>query len=151
MTIKELREVIKNLSDDVEIELLTVYNPEGEGLTASQCSDIYFIEKDNTLSIIPEIISLPDEDISVMPPDELINRMSYAQKDNVYRRVWMEHVIEDIKELLSRNEIHIEKGLNEDQLDALVNDAATRYVYDGEYDCNLCYWDNLKNLIESRK
>ena len=30
---------------------------------------------------------------------------------------------------------------------AIAESAAERYVYDGDYDCNLPYWSNIENLL----
>ena len=31
--------------------------------------------------------------------------------------------------------------------DEEIEAAAKRYVYDGDYDCNLDYWSNIENVI----
>lgn len=51
----------------------------------------------------------------------------------------MAHVKEDV-------ECHAEEmelTLTEDQVEF----AAQCYVYDGDYDCNMTYWDNIEKLI----
>lgn len=76
--------------------------------------------------------------------DELLkklnfNELSYEEKDAIYRAVWLNHVKNDVKAFIKDQDI----TLTEDQIDHI----AQLYVYDGRYDCNLNYWDNLDNLI----
>ena len=33
----------------------------------------------------------------------------------------------------------------------LTNRVATRYAFNGDYDCELSYWANLENLTEQEK
>ena len=56
-------------------------------------------------------------------------------KDEIYRKLWKEYVKEDI--------IQFNNKLDEELIDLIAN----AYVYDGEYDCNFSYWDNIENLI----
>ncbi len=58
-------------------------------------------------------------------------------RDYIYRRVWKEHVKEDVK------------NMYEDMDDDRVERIAEMYVNEGEYDCNLSYWSNLENLVSS--
>lgn len=66
--------------------------------------------------------------------------LSYEAKDHIYREVWKEHVMEDIKSYAEENG----HSLTEEELVV----AADRYVYMGDYDCNLSYWQNISSLIE---
>lgn len=76
--------------------------------------------------------------ITEMTSSELFNEMTDTQKDDVYRKVWAGHVHKDVMELLEKEE-------NKEEIAESITNA---YVYDGKYDCNLSYWDNLHNLIE---
>lgn len=67
------------------------------------------------------------------------DELSYEEKDAIYRAVWSNHVKNDVKAFIKDEDI----TLTEDQIDHI----AQLYVYDGRYDCNLSYWDNLRNLI----
>lgn len=76
--------------------------------------------------------------------DELLKKLnfdelSYEEKDAIYRAVWSNHVKNDVKAFIKDEDI----TLTEDQIDHI----AQLYVYDGRYDCNLSYWDNIRNLI----
>ena len=65
--------------------------------------------------------------------------LSSIVKDDIFRAVWHEHVSEDIKAHCESEDIDI--------TDEAVSEIADLYVYEGKYDCNLSYWDNLNNLI----
>lgn len=56
-------------------------------------------------------------------------------KDSFYRKIWAEHVYEDIRGMDKK----VSKKRAEKVSGAYAN---------GRYDCNLSYWDNLNNLLE---
>lgn len=68
-----------------------------------------------------------------------IDDMPAAERDMTYRYLWHEHVTEDV-------EAHAEE-MDIDLTDAEIDAIADRYVYEGDYDCNISYWDNIENLI----
>lgn len=74
---------------------------------------------------------------------DILATWSETEKNIAYHQLWLPHVIEDISS-------YMEEYLETDQY--LTNDeivhAARRYVYDGRYDCNLSYWQNLENLMD---
>jgi hypothetical protein len=70
-----------------------------------------------------------------------VKNMSSEQKDAIYRYLWTQHVYEDVENRAEETET----ALSEEQIDEVVEE----YVYYGNYDCNLSYWDNIDNLIES--
>lgn len=74
--------------------------------------------------------------------DRFVDILPYEIADNIYRRVWSEHVKEDF-------EARIEERFNNyfDITDEDINKMVNLYVYDGQYDCEQSYWDNLDNLI----
>lgn len=37
--------------------------------------------------------------------------------------------------------------LSDESIQTIIEDCAYQYAYEGEYDCNLSYWDNINNLI----
>lgn len=71
---------------------------------------------------------------------EEVKKMSHYEKDVIYRYVWSEYVKDDIESQCESRDIM----LTEEAIDEIVN----RYVYEGDYDCNLSYWDNIDNLID---
>lgn len=60
-------------------------------------------------------------------------------KDQIYRHLWKNHVIDDVESHMEDMDVTLTK----DEIDL----AAHRYAYDGDYDCNLSYWDNIENRI----
>lgn len=76
--------------------------------------------------------------------DCLIALMSDDAKDYIYRKQWAKHVEEDVEALL---EDDIYDDMSEDTKQELISNVAYAYAFEGRYDCNLSYWNNLKNLI----
>lgn len=87
--------------------------------------------------------------INNMSTDEIINKLSANQKDELYRALWLEHVREDVESHLRSQYSETVETLDENQIFDICDSAARHYVYDGDYDCNLAYWDNLSNLIDN--
>lgn len=80
-----------------------------------------------------------------MTSSEIFVALSDTQKDDIYRMVWSDHVVEDVKARLIENP---DLEIDEDEEDALCEEVANAFVYNGDYDCNLSYWDNIDNLIK---
>lgn len=82
---------------------------------------------------------------NVTAPDEeklknLLNSLSAAERDAMYRILWLEYVKADVA---SRAE-DIEEELDEEDCEVVAN----WFVYECDYDCNQSYWDNIDNLID---
>lgn len=83
--------------------------------------------------------------VSCMVPEEMKDDLMTAIEngaktlDDVYRYVWQQYTKTDV--LRYAKDMGVE--ISDDQADIV----ADRYTYEGKYDCNLSYWDNLKNLI----
>ncbi len=60
--------------------------------------------------------------------------------EKIYRMVWFNHTVEDIKSFIKDNSYVL--------TDKQIERVAERYVYGGKYDCNLSYWDNIKSLVD---
>lgn len=73
--------------------------------------------------------------------EEILSGLSEELKDAVYRCVWFDRVCEDIESL--EETLELEMALTKDK----ICQVAERYVYNGAYDCDRSYWDNLKSLI----
>lgn len=71
-----------------------------------------------------------------------IDSLDSASRDALYRRLWIEYVTEDVA-------CHIGTFDNIpcEDYDTIIELVAQAYVYDGDYDCNLTYWENIDNLI----
>lgn len=93
------------------------------------------IDIDNKLTKFPSFDSVKEDDIH-----DLLDNTAYAAKDEIYRYLWSQHVKEDVES--HAEEIGVD--LDEGEIDVIVD----RYVYQGDYDCNLNYWQNIENLIE---
>lgn len=70
----------------------------------------------------------------------LLDEQSEHEKDQLYRKLWIPYVMEDVKSHAD----DIGTKLTEYE----ITKAADLYVYHGKYDCNLTYWDNIESLIE---
>ena len=102
------------------------------------------MKKDN----LPEFVSL-DTALAQLKNDqqvaeEVCKNLTPGVKDAIYRKLWFEHVAEDVR-------IRIRERLGEvilpESVEAIVIKCANRYVYNGDYDNEYGYWDNLDNLI----
>lgn len=79
-------------------------------------------------------------------PDEFLSGLTWKEKDEVYRALWKERVVEDAKSQIKE---YIFYGLiPKEEVERIADKAAERYVYQGDYDGNLSYWENLENLVK---
>ena len=67
-----------------------------------------------------------------------------ASKDALYRYLWADYVREDLYNRIVDLRL---VDLAEEKHDEVVETAMRAYVYEGNYDCNLSYWENLDHLI----
>lgn len=79
--------------------------------------------------------------------DSILAHCPDPVKDALYRSIWFDHVCKDILSRMEDLEDEDDEYGNP-LTEAQVQYAASRYVYDGEYDCNLSYWDNIDRVIE---
>lgn len=91
----------------------------------------------NNITITPE----DSTDVIV----EKIKTLDGTTKDAIYRALWMDYVMDDINSRIE--EMELDDAYDESDVKAI----AERYVYDGKYDCELSYWDNIENLIDGYK
>lgn len=78
---------------------------------------------------------------------KLIDSLKPYRKDELYRYLWVNHVREDVRTILEEYDVPY---LSDDDFDALIDNCANRFVYNGEYNCNTDYWSNLEALIDRR-
>lgn len=78
---------------------------------------------------------------------KLIDSLKPYRKNELYRYLWVNHVKEDVRTILEEYDVPY---LSDDDFDALIDDCANRFIYNGEYDCNTDYWSNLEALIDHR-
>lgn len=81
-----------------------------------------------------------------MSLSELVAELTDVQKDELYRMLWSDRVREDVEAAMEDYSGSLPE--NEDEKEALVESVVNAYVYDGRYDCNLSYWDNINNIIQ---
>lgn len=81
--------------------------------------------------MFPRLSAKTKDIIKSIPTDEL---------DNVYRFVRFNYTKNDIIS-------HLEDMDNIELTDEQIEKAAELYAYEGKYDCNLSYWNNIENLI----
>lgn len=84
--------------------------------------------------------------IQEMSASELIALLTDVQKDELYRMLWSDHVREDVEAAMKDYSGSLPE--NEDEKEDIVESVVNAYVYDGRYDCNLSYWDNINNIIQ---
>ena len=83
--------------------------------------------------------------IKSYPKEDLLDLLNYDQKDYIYHKVWAENISEDVRSLCR------DEGYDEVYTPDIAEKIAYRYAFEGDYDCNLTYWQNLKNLFEEEK
>lgn len=81
-----------------------------------------------------------DKIVANLTPSEIFTKMDESCKDGLYRMLWSDYVHRDV--VLYSQELN--KRISDDCVEEVVN----RYVYNGDYDCNLSYWVNLETLID---
>lgn len=79
---------------------------------------------------------------------EFISNLTTEEKDAVYRELWMNFVRNDVEARLEETPEDFE-GYSAEDFKNLIENVAERYVYQGDYDCNLSYWQNIDELISS--
>lgn len=70
---------------------------------------------------------------------DIIYSLSESERDIVYRILWTNHVVEDVRKYIA--------GMRLKASEESIKRIAKRYVYDGDYDCDKSYWSNIENLI----
>lgn len=85
--------------------------------------------------------------ITKMSVFDLMEKLTDEQKDGIYREVLYQYTVEDVKGFLEDYDAYDIPDTQE-EVDNFVGDVAYRYVFNGDRDCNLSYWDNIKNLVD---
>lgn len=81
--------------------------------------------------------------------EKTLSRVPYELCDRIYRYLWFKHVKIDVKDrMVDAYEDYIMKT-NAEVVNTIIDCAAERYVYEGDYDCNQSYWENIDNLIDA--
>lgn len=74
--------------------------------------------------------------------ESIVSSLNYIEKNQLYHRLWFDYVKADVIDFCENNGI----AYNDEDFPDKV---AGRYVYDGKYDCNLSYWTNIENVVET--
>lgn len=73
---------------------------------------------------------------------EFLNSLDAKEKDELYRHLWRNYVVEDIKEYAEAFDVSTSQEM--------IEIAAVLFV-SGCYDCNLSYWENIECVIKKLK
>lgn len=119
--------------DDIPDE---VYDRISEYLssTIGYCANCFRLKKCTRFIRQVETLEEPDR------IDEFLSSLSAREKDALYRKLWLPYVVRDVQDFADSEGLEISEGE--------VEEAARRYVYEGDYDCNMSYWDNISALFE---
>ncbi len=79
----------------------------------------------------------------------LCDNMPSELKDAVYRYLWLDYVKEDVRSIADGTPDMFE-SFTDECYESIIESAARRYVYDGDYDCNLDYWTNIQNVLNEQ-
>lgn len=69
-----------------------------------------------------------------------IDNLSASDQDGIYRYLWHQRVVADVES--HADDLDIKMKPKD------VDFAAYLFVYEGDYDCNQSYWDNIENVIK---
>lgn len=78
--------------------------------------------------------------------NKVIESIPENLRDWVYRQLWAEHVREDVESQVEQLPYY--EDITDEEYETLVGNVVERYVYQGDYDCNMSYWNNIDALIE---
>lgn len=87
-----------------------------------------------------------EEIVQSLDNKDLYEMLTDTQKEYIFNQVRFKNVKEDVESQIDQNPDL--EDMSEEQVELLVNDVASRYVFDGEGDTELPYWDQINNLIE---
>ena len=73
--------------------------------------------------------------------DELLTKLNYSTSNYIYRRLWANHVKEDIVSRIKDNFSWLKYS------DKDIEECAKRYAFESDYDCNCTYWTNIDAVI----
>lgn len=89
-----------------------------------------------------------EEIVQSLDNKDLYEMLTDTQKEYIFNQVRFKNVKEDVESQIEQNPDFDFENYTDEQIELLVNDVASRYVFDGEGDAELPYWDQINNLIE---
>ncbi len=69
-----------------------------------------------------------------------------AVMEDIYRHVLAEYTKNDVKTWMEGDDRF--DSISETERDSFADFCAERWAYNGDYDCDQSYWDNIQNLID---
>ena len=75
---------------------------------------------------------------------KLIDSLKPYKKDELYHHLWVDYVREDVRAAFEEYDVPY---LSDNDFEALIDDCANQFVYNGKYNCNIDYWSNIEELI----
>lgn len=111
-----------------------------KGWECPKCGRVYSPSVDMCKYCVDDVTFGIQTDYSIKGVD-----LSEEALEDIYRRRQHKHVMEDVEAYIKSypEELKLNK--------ADINIIAERYVYGGDHDCSLSYWDNIENLINNYK
>lgn len=158
LTEETLPEFIASIIDNFESFLdekhITLKNSEKEdaeqdGVDPDEIANIYGSDYGTIQTGLEDIlvkwssannVNITENDSAATIYEKLKGILSDDVMDQLYRKLWMPYVTEDVKS-------HAENSMDAELTDEDAEYIANSYIFDGEYDCNIPYWDNIENLI----
>ena len=98
-----------------------------------------YLKDHGTVSDYSKVCEIFDEVVNYLQKQTMSVELTPKQKESAYRAQQMEYVMQDMKAFLEEDGTILS--------DKDIQNAAWRYVYEGDYDCNLSYWQNIENLV----
>jgi len=73
--------------------------------------------------------------------------LSDAAEEACYRKKLYEYTRSDIEGIVEQGPPYLD-DVSDADLEDIIDSAAHAYADNGDYDCNLSYWDNIDNLLQ---
>lgn len=80
--------------------------------------------------------------------EELCLEVSSKERELIYRNVYKDYVSQDVLGLIREKLDLYTNDLTDEELKPLCDEVAEMYVFNGDYDCNLSYWNNIDALLD---
>ena len=77
--------------------------------------------------------------------NKFISCLNSRSKDELYRTLWREYIEEDVTNRINERS-EFDDALEED-INQIIKEACDLFVFEGDYDCSLSYWQNIDNVI----
>lgn len=95
-----------------------------------------------------------DEKLEINEIAARLMTFSPEVKESIYREVKKEYTKNDVLSKWEEDfpeDFDPESRYTAEEIDDLADTAADEWSYDGKYDCNLSYWENIENRINEQR